>query len=63
MFFSLVDCHLGAQIANFGLNGPEHGPASTGIVDIDVEKISVGERDDKLEGSLNRFYISTVYNS
>jgi hypothetical protein len=66
-FFSLVDCCLAAQIANFGQNGPNMGQLtlalsiSSWIWAFLPKTNPVVERDDKLDSSFTRCYISTVY--
>ena len=68
-FFSLVDCRLAAEIADFGRNGPNVGQPALrrrfrcGDGQFSPEKNPVGERDDKLDGDFTRFYITTVYKS
>ena len=68
-FFRLVDCRLAAKIADLVKMAPTwanqpwdrrfwrgHGPFLP-------KKIHLVERDDKLDGTLTSFYISTFYNS
>jgi hypothetical protein len=69
MFFNLVDCHLAAQIADFGQNGPTVGQPSLALSismqrwPIFAQKICIDERDNNLDGSFTMFYITIVYKS
>jgi hypothetical protein len=69
-FFSVVNCCLWAEIADFGRNGPNVGqPTLASSISSRIWAVlaqifvCVVERDDKIDDSFTRCYISTVYKS